>query len=74
MEKMLGILNDLRTAEPFRPMTREDWHGFAGADPGTYITEGGQYIFLLSPAGSLAVVADDGNEINLVLEVVSYDD
>jgi hypothetical protein len=65
----LEILNDLRGAEAFCPMSELDWSVFAGADEGTLITYGDKFAFLLSPDGSLAVVGGD-KEVKLIVEEV----
>jgi hypothetical protein len=62
MEKLLALLKDLRAIEAddfFRPMQKEDWYAFAGADSGSLIAYGEKYTYILSPSGELTAINNE---------------
>jgi len=48
----------------FRLMTEDDYMGLAGAEPGSWIAETDDEIFVLSPDGKeIAAIDVEGNEV-----------
>lgn len=58
LEKLLTMF---RGENPFRPMNHSDWETFAGANPGTYISEDpdGSRLIFAEPNGAVGVYIYD---------------
>lgn len=60
-----------RFGHTFRPMTGDDWEGYAGAEDGSYIYDGEDCVLILSPDGKcLSEFNADGLETMWSVDVV----